>query len=80
MAVKYKYEIFISESGVSPESKRFPLVWILSYFTRYLPVIVVFCIVTPVGGLEVAITGICISFPAADTAVPNGMRRVLLGA
>ena len=49
-------------------------------FTRYLPVIVVFCIVTPVGGLEVAITGICISFPAADTAVPTGMRRFLLGA
>ena len=50
----------------------------LNYFK--LPVMVVFCIVTPVGGFDVAITGIWISFPAADTAVPTGMRRFLLGA
>ena len=40
----------------------------------------VFCIVTPVGGLELAMIGICINLPAADTAVPTGIRMFLLEA
>ena len=48
------------------------------YAFPILPVIVVFCIVTPVGGFEVVIIGICISFPAPDTAVPTGIRKDLV--